>query len=46
MLIVGDKEAETGTIAPRHRSGGDLGSMTLLEFTEKIRIERDSRANT
>ena len=29
MLIVGEKEAESGTVAVRQRHGGDLGAMTL-----------------
>jgi len=29
MLIVGDKEAETGTVSLRHRRQGDMGSLTI-----------------
>ncbi|MDO4218825.1 MAG: threonine--tRNA ligase [Synergistaceae bacterium] len=32
MLVIGAKEAETGTVALRHRSEGDKGSMTIKEF--------------
>jgi len=32
MLVVGDKEAEAGTVAVRHRAEGDLGVMPLGEF--------------
>ena len=36
MLIIGDKEAESGLVAVRSRSEGDLGQMTLEEFTERV----------
>jgi threonyl-tRNA synthetase len=29
MLIVGDREAETGTVSLRHRRQGDMGSLTI-----------------
>ena len=32
VLVIGDKEAEAGTVSVRHRSGGDLGIMTEGEF--------------
>jgi threonyl-tRNA synthetase len=44
MVVVGDKEAENGTIAVRTRSGGDQGTMTLDAFLDKIIVERDTRA--
>ena len=39
MLIVGDKEVENGVVAVRSRKGGDLGTMTLDAFIEKIAKE-------
>ncbi len=36
MLVVGDREAEQGTVAVRHRSEGDQGSMPLVEFEDKL----------
>ncbi len=36
MLIIGDKETETGDVAVRSRSGGDLGTMSLDAFVEKV----------
>ena len=44
MLVVGDKEAESSTVAVRSRSAGDLGSMELGEFLRKIKEEIDSKA--
>jgi threonyl-tRNA synthetase len=44
MLVVGDKEAESGTVAVRTRAGGDQGTVSLDEFIEKIKVERDTRA--
>lgn len=32
MLVIGDKEAEEGTVAVRHRSEGDLGTMGEKDF--------------
>ena len=32
MIVVGDKEAESGTVSVRDRSEGDLGSMDLEAF--------------
>ena len=43
MLVVGDKEAEAGTVAVRHRSGGDEGVMTLDAFTAMFKAEVDTR---
>jgi threonyl-tRNA synthetase len=39
MLVVGDKEADQGSVAVRHRSQGDLGAMPLAEFTDKLLAE-------
>ncbi|MEG3069953.1 MAG: His/Gly/Thr/Pro-type tRNA ligase C-terminal domain-containing protein [Candidatus Syntrophopropionicum ammoniitolerans] len=36
MLVVGDREAEQGTVAVRHRSEGDQGTMPLVEFENKL----------
>jgi len=35
MLVVGDREAESGSITVRSRKEGDLGSSTLDDFIEK-----------
>ena len=39
MLVVGDKEAEAGTVAVRTRTGEDLGAMPLADFAAKIKQE-------
>lgn len=44
MLIVGDKEAEEGTVSVRSRKAGDLGAKTQDEFIKFIKEEIDSRA--
>lgn len=44
MLVVGDKEAESGEVSVRGRKAGDLGSMTVEAFIEKLREEVDSKA--
>ena len=35
MLVVGDREMETGTVSVRERSGGDKGSAPVGEFVAK-----------
>ena len=44
MIIVGDKEAENGTISVRTRSGGDEGAMSVDSFVEKLSEEVSTRA--
>ena len=44
MLVVGDKEAEAGTVSVRTRSGVDLGAMTVDDFIAKIKEEIKTRA--
>jgi threonyl-tRNA synthetase len=39
MLVIGDKEKETGTLAPRHRSGKNLDPMTPDEFIRFVQDE-------
>ena len=39
LLVVGDRERETGTIAVRTREGVDLGSMTIEAFAAKLAAE-------
>lgn len=41
MIVVGDKEVETDTLAVRDRIQGDLGSMPLPEFLERLGAEFD-----
>jgi len=37
MLILGDKETDTGTVAVRHREDGDRGSVSLEDFVAGVR---------
>jgi len=39
LLIIGEKEAENGTVAVRKQGEGDKGSMKIEEFAEFIRAE-------
>ena len=43
MLIVGDKEAESGEVSVRSRKDGDLGSKTIEAFITDIRNEIDNK---
>ena len=45
MLVVGQKEAEEGTVSVRSRFAGDEGSSTLDVFMDKIKKEIASREN-
>ena len=44
MLIVGEKEQEEGKVSVRKHGQGDLGSMTLKEFTELFKSELPSNS--
>ncbi|MBE6763729.1 MAG: threonine--tRNA ligase [Ruminococcaceae bacterium] len=45
MLIIGDKEAESGTVSVRKRGeNGDLGSMSVEEFLQKALVEIATKA--
>ncbi len=39
MLVIGQKEAEEGTVAVRYRDGGNTDTMTLDAFIEKVTKE-------
>lgn len=44
MLILGQKEVESNLISVRSRDNGDLGSISLDDFIEKLKIEiKDKR---
>ncbi len=45
MLVVGDREAESGKVAVRTRKGEDLGAMSFDEFAAKIQNEIKTRGN-
>ena len=36
MLVCGDREAEVGAVAVRHRKHGDLGAKPLEQFVEEV----------
>jgi threonyl-tRNA synthetase len=44
MLVVGDREAATGTLSVRHRAEGDLGSFTLDDFISRIVREINTKS--
>lgn len=44
MIIVGDKEAEGGTVSVRTRGGVDLGAMPLDDFIARITEETETKA--
>jgi threonyl-tRNA synthetase len=39
LLVVGDREKENGMIAVRTRGGEDLGTMSVADFTSRLRNE-------
>ena len=44
MLVLGDKEAEAGQVAVRHRAEGDLGVMSADAFTALLHEVVDTKA--
>ncbi len=36
MLVVGDREAEEGSVGVRERTEGDIGAMTVVAFAQKV----------
>ena len=46
MVIVGERERDTQTVAVRARKAGDLGSMGTDEFVAALLQERDTRGAT
>ena len=44
MLVVGDRDMENGTVSVRHRSGEDLGAMSLEDFIRLLDHEVQTRA--
>jgi len=44
MLVLGAKEAESGTVSVRHRSKGDLGPRPVEQFIADLKAEVDSHA--
>jgi threonyl-tRNA synthetase len=45
MLVMGDKEAQSGQVAVRNRFQGDEGAQSLDSFLEKIRALVEARAS-
>ena len=44
MLVIGDREAEAGTVSVRHRHQGDLGVQPLNDFLRGLQLEVDQRS--
>ena len=43
MLIVGEKELESGTVSVRSRDNGEQGAMAVDEFIAKLQDEIKNR---
>jgi threonyl-tRNA synthetase len=46
LLVIGDREAEAGTVAVRTRGGKDLGSLPLEQLAEGLQTESASHGRT
>jgi threonyl-tRNA synthetase len=46
MLVVGDREAEAGTVSVRHRKHADMGVKPLDQFIEEVSRLVESRSAT
>jgi threonyl-tRNA synthetase len=44
MLVVGDREAQSGQVSVRHRKHGDLGAKVVADFVAEVRHLIDSKA--
>ncbi len=44
MLILGDKEEQAGVLSLRHRTTGDMGSISLVDFVALLRLEIDKKS--
>ncbi|MEP7353266.1 MAG: threonine--tRNA ligase [Acidobacteriota bacterium] len=44
MLVLGDREAEAGTVSLRHRKHADMGVKPLAEVIQMLRAEVDTKA--
>jgi threonyl-tRNA synthetase len=44
MLVVGDREAERGSVALREHRGGDVGEVAVEEFADRVAKETEARA--
>ena len=40
LLVVGDREKETGEVSVRTRSGEDLGNMSMSDFVARVSSDR------
>ena len=43
MVVVGDRDMENGTVSPRHRADGDLGAMSVDEFSALLKRVVDNK---
>ena len=43
MVVVGDRDMENGTVSPRHRTDGDLGAMSMDEFSALLKQVVDNK---
>ena len=46
LLVVGDRERDSGQIAVRARNGDDLGSMPISDFLTVLRKDEDKKGRT
>jgi threonyl-tRNA synthetase len=46
LLVVGDREVESGTVAVRTRAGEDLGGMGVEDFAKRLAAETGRREQT
>ena len=43
MVVVGDRDMESGTVSPRHRADGDLGAMSMDAFAALLKQVVDNK---
>ena len=45
MIVLGANESQNGTIAVRHRKGGDLGAMSIEQFLADVKKLCENKEN-
>lgn len=45
MIVIGDKEVESGNISVRQHIKGDIGKFELNEFIEKLKLQSQNKEN-
>ena len=45
MLVIGEKEVESGTVSVRKRGEGDIGAMSIADFVDSAKTDVAEKTN-